>query len=121
MEKNEDIYSSSRVDKPTSEAPLSFIRIFSPPLRIPESYLKSIGTSLGLKDFSYVSIEFNWSPYKALYYSYDPPHWQLIAIQFPIVPPLYYVGDDWSPHWRSMELLIKSMSPQLICSLWMIN
>ena len=43
----------------TSEAPLSLIVIFSPPLIIPESYLKSIGSSLGLKDFSYVSIEFN--------------------------------------------------------------
>ena len=37
-------------------------------------------------------------PPKPLNHSYDPPppHWQFIAIQFPKVPPLYSVGDDFS-------------------------
>ena len=44
-------------------------------------------------------------PPKPLNYSYDPPHWQFIAIQFPKVPPLYSVGDDWSL-WSSLKSCI---------------
>ena len=57
--------------------------------------MKNVGTGFrrgGSKDLSYVTICL--IPPKPLNHSYDPPHWQFIAVQFPKVPPLYSVGDD---------------------------
>ena len=74
--------------------------------------MKNIGTGFrggGSKDLSYVTIKFTWfhspPPPQASESFLWSPHWQFIAIQFPNVPPLYSVGDDWSL-WSSLKSCI---------------
>ena len=51
-----------------------------------------------VRGFSLCHDEINLIPFpppsaKAPWYSYDPPHWQLIGSQFSTVHPLHSVGD----------------------------
>ena len=66
----------------------------------------------GSEDFHYVTMKLTWFPLppsaKAPWYSYDPPHWQLIGSQFSTGHPLHSVGDAWYPSalpWKPCDRL----------------
>ena len=69
----------------------------------------------GSEDFHYVTMKLTWFPFppsaKAPWYSYDPPHWQLIGSQFSTGHPLHSVGDAWYPSAPPLETVWSAKNP----------